>query len=96
MARVGDLDDDRFYHRQVEAGRDPIVEIAGIVEMPVFAVVVLLVEGPADALGRTALHLALDIGRVNGATGVLDDGEAQDLDLARLGVDLDIGDIGGD
>ncbi len=41
-----------------------------------------------------ALHLALDVVRVDRLAGVLDRGVAQDLDVAGLAVDLDVADVG--
>ena len=84
---------DRVDHRQVGADRDAVVEKAGVLQPPVLAVDILLVERPADALRRTALELALDIGRVHRLAGVLDHGVAQDPGRAGFGVDLDIADM---
>ena len=62
--------------------------------MAVSTVEVLLVERPTNALHRAALHLALDVRRVNGPASILDDRKAQDIHLAGLGIDLDVSDIG--
>src|SRR3546814_6116063 len=50
----------------------------------------------ADALGGAALHLALDIGRVNGPADVLERGVAQHRDGPEVDVDLDVHDVGGE
>ncbi len=92
MARVRVLHQDRLDHRQVGCDRDPVVEEARVIEPPVLVVDVFLVERPADPLRDAALDLALDIARVDRAADVLDRGVAQDLDLARLLVDLDVAD----
>ncbi len=42
------------------------------------------------------MHLTFNIGGVDGLAGILYNGEAQDLDLAGVGVDFDIGYIGGE
>src|SRR5262249_34728888 len=41
-----------------------------------------------------ALHLPLDVARVDRLAGVLHDREAQDLDLAGLGVDVEVDEVG--
>ena len=46
-------------------------------------------------LRRTALHLSLDVTRVDGLADILDGGEAQDIDLAGFGIDCDIDDVAG-
>ena len=48
-----------------------------------------LVERAADALGHSAVDLALDDHRVDQRAAVVDDAVAQDLDLGRLRVGLD-------
>ena len=96
MARVRHLDDHRVDHRQVGGHRHAVVEEARVLQLAVVAVDVLLVERPADALRHAALVLALDVARVDGAAGILDRRVAQDRDLAGLGVDLDVGDVGGE
>src|SRR6202011_4300422 len=55
---------------------------------------VLLVQRPADALGHAALHLALDIARVDGAADVLHRGVADDAHDAEFGIHFDIADVG--
>ena len=93
VSGVRDLDDDRIDHRQVERRGHAVVEQAGVLEVAGVVVVVLLVQRHADALGDAALHLAFDVGRVDRGTGVLDGGVAEDIDLARVGIDLDIDDV---
>ncbi len=43
VARVRDLDYDCFDHWQIKAGRDPVVEIARIFELPGLVIVVFFV-----------------------------------------------------
>ena len=57
MTGIRNLDDDRFYHRQVESGRDPVIEIARIIEVAIVTVEVLLVERSFYAMDRATLHL---------------------------------------
>ena len=42
------------------------------------------------------LHLPLDVAGVDGGASVLDDGEAEDVDFARLGVNLNVDDVAGE
>ena len=90
MVRVGHFDDDGFDVRQVGRHRDAVVQEAGVRKTAVIVVDVFLVEGPADTLGDTALHLAFDIARMDRLAGVLRHDEAQHRDLAGVGIDLDI------
>src|SRR5439155_1701699 len=48
----------------------------------------------AEALGRGAVKLRLDDARVQHSTAVLDDRVARDRQPARLGIDLDLADVG--
>ena len=64
--------------------------------MPVGVVNILLVESPADALHDAALHLAFDIGRVDGNASVLDSCVAQDLALSGLFIHFHIGNVDGE
>ncbi len=91
-----DLHNHRINHRQVQAGRHAVVQEAGVGHDALAVVDVLLVQGPADALDGAALHLALDVGGVNGGAAVLHGRVAQDRDLARVGVHRDIHDVGGE
>ena len=61
--------------------------------MPLGVVEVLLVEGPADALYRTALHLAFDVWRKYSHASVLDRCVTQDCHLAGLNVNLNVRDM---
>ena len=96
MVGVGNLEDLRVDERQVGAHRNAVVEEARVLQPPVLAVDVLLVERPADALRRAALELALDVGRMNRLAGVLDHRVAQHLRGAGFGIDLDVADMGGE
>ena len=86
MARVSDLHNHRVDHGQVEADWHTIVQEAGVHHLALVVVVVLLVEGPPDALDRTSLHLTLHVTGVNGFASVLDCGVAQYVYLPRLRV----------
>src|SRR5205807_2124267 len=83
-------DQERLDHRQVRGDRAAIVEEARVIEAALGVVDVFLVERPADALDDAALDLTLDIARVDRGADVLGGDEAQDLDRARLRIDLDI------
>ena len=96
VAGVRHLDDLGVDHGEVEAGGHAVVEEAGVRHGAVLLPHVLLAERPADALDGAALHLPLDVAGVDGGAGVLDGGEAEDIDLARLGVDLDVDDVAGE
>ena len=96
MVRIGNLQNDRVDHRQVGTDRDAIIEIAGILQPPVLAIDIFLIERPADALCGTALILALDIGRMDRLAGILDHRIADDLGGAGFRIKLDIADMGGE
>ncbi len=85
---------DRLDHRHVGGDRHAVVEEAGNVEPAIPVIDVFLVQGPADALRDAALDLAFDIGGVDRAANILRGDNAQDRDLAGLGVDLDIAERG--
>ena len=80
-------------HGQVQRGGHAVVQERCVAQLAVVVVEVLFVQRHADALGGTALHLALDVGGVNGRTHVLNGRVAQNLDLAGVGIDLDIDDV---
>ena len=63
VAWVRDFHYHGVYHRNVEAGGHTVVEQGGVEHLAVVAHVILFVERPADALDRSALYLALDVGR---------------------------------
>ena len=67
-----------------------VVEVRGQ-ERPVVVVDELLVECGADRVRRRAVHLAFDDLRVDADAAVVDGRVVDDVDLARLGVDLDDG-----
>ena len=62
--------------------------------MAALGVVILLVQPPADALHASALHLALDVARVDGLAGILCNRESQYVHLAGFRVYLDIDQVG--
>ena len=72
---------------------DRVVEERAGLELPVVVVRQLLEEGPADALRRASPHLSFDERRVQGAADVLRDRVTKELDLARLAVDADVGQV---
>ena len=69
--RIRHLDDDRVDHRQIRRDRHAIIEEPGVIEAPLLAVNVLLVERPADPLRNAALDLAFDIARMDGSADIL-------------------------
>jgi hypothetical protein len=71
VAGVRDLDDHRVDHRQVAGDRDAVIEEHRVLQPPIGAVDIFLVQRPADALRRAALVLALDIGRMDRRARVL-------------------------
>src|ERR1700730_6464965 len=71
MARVRVLDDHGVDHRHVGRDRTAVVEKPGVLEAALLVVDVLLIERPADALGYTALDLALDVGRMDRPADIL-------------------------
>src|SRR5262249_35206232 len=77
----------------VRRDRHAVIEEARILQPSLVVVDVLLVERPADALGHAALHLALDIARMDRSPHVLHRGVAQYFDVAGLLIDLDVADV---
>src|SRR5262249_61506263 len=71
MTWIGDFDQHRVNHRQVESRRHTIVQEARIDHIPSIVVDKLLVQGPTDPLHRPTLDLAFHIARVNGFAHVL-------------------------
>ena len=69
--------------RQVRANRNPIVQETGVLQSAIFAVDVLFIQRPANALRRSTLELTFHIVRMNGSTGVLDHGVAHNLGRPR-------------
>ncbi len=90
MTRIGHLDNDRLDVRHVVTGGDPVVQKTAVVQPAVVTVMIRFVQRPADALHRTALQLALDITRMDRSAHILHHRVTQDLDLARVGVNLDV------
>ena len=52
----------------------------------------MLPQRLADALGDAAVGLAVQNQRIDGAADIVDRGVARDLDVAGVGVDLDLAD----
>ena len=90
MQRIGHLDDHRIDHREIRRHRHAVVEESRVLDHAAVVEDVLLVERPSDPLGRAALHLALDIARVDGLSSVLNGRVAEHRDLAGFGIDLDV------
>src|SRR5271156_2801806 len=90
MAGVRFLDEDGFDHRQVEAGRHPVVEETEVTQRALVVVKIFFVQRPAESLRGAALHLSLDVARMNRLAGILRDGASQDLHLAGVGIDFDV------
>ena len=61
--------------------------------MAFLAHVVLLVQGPPDALAGPPLYLPLNIAGVNGGADILKSGAAEDIHLTRFRVHLDVDDV---
>src|SRR5262245_7488255 len=95
MTRVWHLDDHGIDHRQVGSHGYAIIEEAWVLQLAIFSVDVLLVEGPADTLGDAALVLALHVARMDGPARILNCRIADHGDPAGLWIDLDVGDVRG-
>ena len=67
---IGDFQNLGIDERQVRANRNPIIQETGVLQSAVFAVDVLFVQRPANALRGTTLELTFHIIRMNGSTGV--------------------------
>ena len=94
MFRVRHLDHHVVEHRHVGTDRHPVVEEARIIDLAVLVVDVFLVQRPADALYGTALHLALDISRVDRFPDILERRVPDHPDDPELHIDLDVADMG--
>src|SRR5215510_950021 len=94
MAWVRRLDDHCIDHRHVGRDGDSVVEEPRVLEPTVCAIDILLVERPSDTLHGATLHLALDVAWMHRLARVLHDRIAHDLDRTRLGIDLDVADVG--
>src|SRR5262245_28726342 len=94
MAGVRRLDDHCIDHRHVRRDGDSVVEEPRILEPAIRAVDIFLVERPSDTLHGATLHLTLDVAWMHRLARVLHDRIAQDLDRTRLGIDLDVADVG--
>src|SRR4029078_9200346 len=84
MAWVRHFHDMGADHWHVGSDRHAIVEEARVLHAAVFAVDVLLVQRPADALYGAALDLPFHLQRVDRLAGVFDDRIAPDVDAPRL------------
>ena len=93
MARVRYFYDLSVDHRQIRCHRNAVVQETGIFQHTLVVENVFLIQGPANALGSTALHLTFNIGGVNGPARVLNGGEAQHIDLACLGINSQIAEV---
>ena len=79
--------------RQLGRRGDHVVDERAREDLPALVVDRLLVERLRDRLHDAAVHLALDDHRVDHVAAVVDRRVALDRDLARLAVDLDLGDV---
>src|SRR5262249_28894252 len=79
---VWPLDHDRREQGDMPGTGHAVVEEAWVAQPPAGIINALLVESPADPLGHAALHLALDVAWMDGATDVLECGVAQNGHLA--------------
>ena len=96
MTRVGHLDHHCLDHWNVQGGRHPVVEEAGIQHRALIVVAVFLVQSPADALYGASLDLSLDVAGMHWRSHVQEGGETQYVDLAGLRVYLDVDDVASD
>src|SRR5262249_21632153 len=81
---------DRVDHRQVVAGGNPIVEKRAVAHRSGGIIEILFIDAPANTLDDASLNLPFDITGVNRRPDVLGRRVSQNVDLARLGIDLDI------
>jgi hypothetical protein len=79
----------------VEAGRHAIIQQTRVEQVPLLVIDVLFVQSPAHPLRHAALHLSLDIARMNRRANVLHRRVAQNLHLAGLGVNFHVHDVRG-
>ena len=86
MTRVRHFDDFCIDHRQIRRHWNAVVEEARVLKHALIIEDVFLVKRPANALCCAALHLAFNVGRVNGFAGVLNGGIAQYVNLASFAV----------
>ena len=90
MCRIGVFHHNRINCRQIGGNWDTIVEEAGIIQPTVLVVNVFLVQRPADALRHAALDLTFHVGGMYCPADILARSKAQDFDMTRVRVDLDI------
>src|SRR5262245_25521112 len=95
VPRVWHLDDHRVDHWQVGGHGHAVIEEAGVLQLAILAVDVLLVQRPADTLRHATLILALDVTGMDRPARILDGRVADHRDLAGLRINLDVGDVGG-
>src|SRR4029434_3432862 len=67
----------------------------GIHHVPIIVEVILFIEGPADALDRTALDLAFHVTGMDRLPGILHGRVTQDGDFPGLRIHLHIDNMGG-
>ena len=85
---------DRADHGIIGRDRDQVIRERGRQQLPVRIVGDLLAEHAAQALHRGADHLAVQCHRVDDAADIVDHDIVDDLDMAGLGIDRDMGDRG--
>jgi hypothetical protein len=93
---VGDFKDHRVNEGQIRANRNAVIEEARILQAAIPPIDIFFIEGPADALRRSALILAFHIGGVNGLARILDDGVALYFRGAGFRIDFDVADMCGE
>src|SRR6185312_17198529 len=83
----------RVEARQLGRRRDHVFDERAREDLTALVVDRLLVEGLRDGLRDAAVHLPVDDHRIDHVAAVVDRRVALDYDLARLAVDLDLGDV---
>ena len=96
MAGVRDFHNNRVDHWEVEAGGDAVIQIGRVPHHALVVVEVFFVETPADPLDSAALDLSFDVGGMNRGADGLSGRVAENFDLAGVGVDFDVNDVGGE
>src|SRR5918992_2010159 len=81
---IGHLYYDSVNHRQIEAGHHPIVQQAGVKQLPFITHEVFFVDGPAHPLDGAPLHLPFHVTGMDGLAGILEGGAAQHLHFAGI------------
>src|SRR5215831_1553930 len=75
---------------KVKAGRHAVIEETGVPQDSPVIVEIFLIQCPADPLGCSALHLTFDVTRMNRFANILRHRGAQNINLARIGIDFHV------